>query len=267
MTTNLLYDINISEISLVDRAANEDARIILFKRDDDPMYVAPEMPAPLSYVATETPAPSSEVTPEIIAKSDDDELQGRLTALSKSLDDLAAENLRLSADNTNLTAEIAKRAALEEPEDVMKGLPEPVAKRIEAIEKRAADAELLVKRLTDHAEETASIAKAAKYAAIPATADDLGKLLLRIRKGMTTPADADEVERILDAASAGMADVVAGPVGKSADKASGGTAMDRLDGTVAALRSANPDLTQAQAFTKALADNPSLYTDYLAERK
>lgn len=252
---NTLKDVQIDEISLVDAPANAGATILIYKRDSEMTDAA-------------TPAP------EIITKTDDDALQEQLSTLSKSLADLAAENQRLTDENTTLNAtrglwEVAKRDVPQPMplEDVIKSLPEPVAKALADIQKRAESAEALVKRLTDQAEESAYIAKAASYAAIPVAAETLGPLLLRVRKGMSTTADADELERLLAAANTAMEGVIAGPVGKSADKAKGGTAMDRLNAAADQIREKDPTITTAQAITKAMALHPDIYDDYMKERR
>ena len=253
---NTLKDVQIDEISLVDAPANAGATILIYKRDDSTM------------TADATPAP------EIVTKNDDDALQEQLSTLSKSLADLAAENQRLTDENTTLNAtrglwEVAKRDVPQPmpTEDILKNLPEPVAKALADIQKRADDAEALVKRLTDQAEESAYIAKAASYAAIPVAAETLGPLLLRVRKGMSTSADADELERLLAAANTAMEGVITGPVGKSADKAKGGTAMDRLNAAADAIRTQEPTITTAQAITNAMALHPDIYDDYMKERR
>lgn len=149
----------------------------------------------------------------------------------------------------------------EDEDEVMKSLPESIRKRLQEAEDLKAE----VQKAKDKAELDAQITKAKELGA--ADADAVGALLLRVIKGQTTADDAKVMEDLLKAAKA-VDDK--SPLFKSI-----GTAA-AVDGEPEALLKAKAEeivaksggsMTYAQAYDKALAENPHLYNDYVAKRR
>lgn len=138
------------KVALVDRGANPDAHIQLFKRDDT-------MPKEMTAA----------------------ELQAELDKVTKALADAKAEIASLTA----------------EPEDIEKGLPEPVLKELAALRKQAAEDRARVAKVEEDRQREQAIQKAAGFKALGA-ADDLGAVLYEIRKAVK-PETATKIETLL----------------------------------------------------------------------
>lgn len=281
---NRLYDVSLNEISLVDAGANADARVVLMKRDEDNMEVEKTEGQP---AAPEAPvAPVTETQGEdlsALTKALED-AEAALEELSKGLDEasdeierLAGENETLAAENEILKGDIAKRDV--PVEDVLKGVDEPVRKAFEALEARLNAAEAVAKRAAEEAETGEYIAKARAFGNLPVAAEVLGPILRRVRKNESTEQDLGELERVLTAANAALEGPGAVSKGEGAVEkkglfeevgkrgAEGVTAADRINQAAKEIRKSAPNLSEAEAFTKALDQTPALYSEYLAERR
>lgn len=244
-----LYDVEITEISLVDRGANADAKVLLLKRDTE------------DEVTTKT----DQLAPVMDALSKAEE---RLATLDESLREAQAEIAKRDAriDELEKVAKADKPQA-DPSEDVLKNAPEPVRKMVEALTARVSASEAVVKRMQDEREMQDFAKRAGQFERLTVDQKTFGPLLHRIAKGTSTTADADEVERVLKAADAalkaGGAPFV--EIGKS-----GGDRAASAEAAIAAkadeIRKRDPKLTQEQAATQALSEDPSLYRRYLAER-
>lgn len=145
-------------------------------------------------------------------------------------------------------------------EEIIKSLPESIRKRLEAAQ--AVEEELA--KAKAKAEEDEAIAKAKELGV--GNADELGPMLLRVRKGMTTEADAAAIETLLKSFSEVS--------GKSllfksmgSDAAVDGDPEALLKAKADEIKKANSGLTDAQAYVKATEENPALYNAYIAKRR
>lgn len=131
--------------------------------------------------------------------------------------------------------------------------PEAAA-RIEAIEKAQAASDL-----------KEEIAKARTFGF--GKAEDVAPLLGRIRKGKTTPADAEAVEALLkQAGQIAKASPLFKSVGEDAGNTDATSPIAKANGAIAEIRKAHPNLTEAQARAKYWGDNPDAYAEYQRER-
>lgn len=263
---NKLVDVSLTEISLVDRGANQGSAVVLFKRDSED----DDMPTPKEMEALQT----------AVAKAEE-----ALGELTQANEDLVAKNEELSQKVEQLTGDIAKRdeqieqikkrsAGGDEADEITKALdeaPEPVAKAMTALMKRLQLAEDVIAKQAQEKEEREFIAKAQAFDKLPTSADKLGPLLMRVEKGMTTADDAAELERLLKAANEGIGkegqeNDPTVEIGKRGNE-NGATAEQRIEAKAAEIRKSAPDLSEAEAVTKVLEENPELYEQYVAETR
>jgi hypothetical protein len=165
-------------------------------------------------------------------------------------------------------AEIAKAkatpaAAAVEPteEEVLKSLPESIRKRLEA----AAAQEVEMQKLRDDTEAKEAIEKAKGLKIGDATV--LGPILLRVAKGKSTAEDAGKLEQLLKAAGEVTSK---SPLFRSVGTDAGADAGDpetALKGKAEEIRKAKPELSEAQAYSLAMEQNPTLYNDFVAKRR
>ena len=302
--TTDLSDMVIEEISLVDEPASPGAHVEIFKRagaqDDTSMSAA----AVIATVLNAMEAMSDEIITKALtgsgsgsadqselAKAVFNEVLMDITELNKALqeaeDRIAAAEGAITKANADHAAELAAKdgeiaklngeiqkgkkkkgdGADKEPdgdpddEEFMKSLPESIRKQLE--EGREAKVELAKAR--EKQELDAAIAKAKTLGS--GDPEVIGPLLLRVRKGMTTEADASALETLLKS-TAKIVDAsnlfrVAG--------AGGGGAEAEPDAIMKAkaediFKAANGGLTKEQAYTQACNENPQIY-DQIAKRR
>jgi len=190
--------------------------------------------------------------------------------------DLLARIADVEAENAAL-----RKAAEQAPtpdgdgsdDEVLKSLPEPARAAFEQMQKQADEAvakaneatETLRKEREQRADaESVEMVKSLGFLTV-LDADKVGPALRKMRE--TDPATADEIEKALKSANAQAesADIFKS-LGATGSAASG-SAYDDLVAKGAAIQAVEPDLTKAQAFAKAVAANPDLYTAYQSERK
>lgn len=301
--SQLLSDMTIDEISLVDDPANAQAQVVIVKArsgkkkpaspdvedgetdemDTDSLvaqvkkalaHIAPRVAQTLAggfsaedqsvTDATEAAALEFEMDIEALAKSLE-EAEAKIEAVAKANEDAQAEIARLNEELAAKDEEIAKaREGAGEEEDVLKSLPEPIRKRIEESEAIAKAAQAEIAKMKDAAETAEAITKAREVGF--GDPEAVGPLLMRVRKGMTTVADADALEAMLKSAAA--VDKSSGlfrTAGVDQARPAGGESA--LDAAAAEIQKANSGLTREQAITKALEANPDLYADYVAKRR
>lgn len=277
-----LTDMIIDEISLVDDPANEQARVVITK----------------ARAAREGQTGSEGISGEFDPASADQlqEFQMDMENLAKALEDAEAKLDTLEkrtsdaeaalADATEVIkakdAEIAELQkgykgkadksadadADDEDEDedkkVMKSLPEPVRKRLEDFEKRAAEAEVALAKMRDEKDTAEAIAKAKTLNF--GKAEEIGPLLMRVSKGTTTQADAEALERLFKAAGEqGKVTHLFKSIGS--DTAVDGDPEVLLKAKADEIRKANSGMTYEQAYAQAMDTNPSLYNAYIAKRR
>lgn len=298
-----LSEMTIDEISLVDDPANEQARVVIVKArsknkkpaspdvedgetdemDTDSLvdqvkkalaHIAPRVAQTLAgglsaedqsvTDATEAAALEFQMDIEALAKSLE-EAEAKIEAVAKAAEDANAEVARLTAEVEAKDEEIAKlRGGEGEPEDVLKSLPESIRKRFEENEAIAKAAQAEIAKLKDAAETAEAITKAREVGF--GDAETVGPLLLRVRKGTTTTADADALEAMLKSAAA--VDKSSGLFRTAGvDQARPAAADAALDAAAAEIQKNNASLTREQAVVKALEANPELYAEYVAKRR
>jgi|GEM_PF-5348016 len=183
------------------------------------------------------------------------DLQKRLTTATNALVDKDAA----------LTAEIAKNQAPangELTEEVLKGLPEAVRKRLEQGE---AD-RVALQKAAEKAETDTAIAKAKELRL--ADPDKAGAALARIRKGKSTAEDADLIEGLFRAAAAQITTgALFKALGNPADNPTGDDPEAVLKAKAEEIQKAKPTMTAAAAYAEAVDKNPDVYAMYVAKRR
>ncbi|CAB5220374.1 hypothetical protein UFOVP233_60 [uncultured Caudovirales phage] len=307
-----LTNMEITEISLVDEPANEDAKVVIVKSKSGPAADAggSKKPVPMAKIAGAVIAAIEEMTPQIVEKamaegfSADPEVADAAAAIVKeTVMDMEAVTKALEEAEAKLDA-LEKRATEAEAsvkamDDIIKAKDEEIAKAKKKPAKADAkddgndtepdadedDAEVMKslpesirKQLADGREAREQLAKAKadaeKAEAIEKAkalnvgdAEKVGGLLLRIKKGLTTPADADEIEGVLKTASKIAAQ---SPLFKSigTSDASEGTPDEVLKAKAEEIqKKSDGKMTFAQAYDRALIENPGVYNEYLAKRR
>lgn len=301
-----LSDMTIEEISLVDDPANEQARVLIVKAKKPAKGENEEEPEEEGEGAEDEADEGEvegalrlkkaleEIAPELVqaviggepinpeaageAAASLKEYHMDIETLSKALEDAEARLETLEKRATDAEAaleaaneiikskdeEIAKAKGGEEEgpseEEVIKSLPESIRKRLEA----AKEAEEELAKAKAKAETDEAIAKAKAIGV--GDAEVVGELLLRISKGMTTADDAAKLETLLK----GLGELSAKSIlfkSMGADVAVDGDPEALLKAKAEEIKKANPALTEAQAYDKALDANPALYNAYVAKRR
>lgn len=259
-----LVDVKLTEISLVDRPANQGSEVVLFKRDEsseeDDMNPTEEQLQALTQAvakAEEALASLTEANDELTAKNDEltgkiDELTGEITKRDEQLVALK------KAQGNDGEDEIAK---------ALKDAPEPVAKAMQALGDRLKLAESLLAKSADEKAQGEFIRKAATFDKLPTTAEKLGPVLMRVEKGATTKEDAAELERLLKAANEAIAKGGDGTQEIGKRGAGGANAMDKIEAEAAEIRKSDSGMTREMAITKALENKPELYDAYVKETR
>lgn len=264
---NLLKNLRLTEVSLVDVPANQEAHVVITKA-----------------FAGDDPEAGNGVTKGHLANTEDDDMtleeltkalenaEATLETLKKGMEEKDAKIADLTTQLTTVTkraedaeATIAKGAGGEE-DDILKGLSEPLRKRFEDLEKQAKEAAEAVAKAQEKEELGEFVTKAATFDALPVKAADLGALLFRVAKGKSTAIDAAELDRVLTAANTATVEKgLTKPFGRTAPLAKGATAEGKINAAAEELRKADPNLTQHQAIAKAVSADPKLYAEYRAE--
>lgn len=295
-----LTDMVLDEISLVDAGANPEAKVVIVKAkgpaadkasaDDEPDdsrkigkraeaiaalrdVIKSMAPAIIERVGAACPEfqGAAGIAAALLKERDMDlqELEKALKEAEKALADASTVAKAKDEEIAKLKAErdeaIAKAKKPEQTdEDIMKGLPEPVRKRLEEAEAVARVANERVEKMAAAAEEADAILKAKDLGIGDAKA--IGPLLLRVRKGKSTEADAAEIERLLKAAAN---QATTAGLFKSAGSAASDVADPEavLKAKAEEIRKADPKLTYEQAYDRATRENPGLYTAYIAKRR
>ena len=229
MTTELT-ELEITAVALVDNPANPLATVELFKRDDSEPHEAPNTQE--ATVAEETK------TEELEARVAELETERQALA-DMPIDEIAA----LRGDDLTKFA----KADEVEPEDVMKGVPADVRKRLE-------DAEARVAKMEADGRRKEFVAKAADYTHVGG-ADELGVALEQIDR--LAPEAAPVIERAFKAANARIAEsglfAEFGAEGDGAEQSGVAKAEALIEKFVA------DGMPRHEAITKVFTENPDLY--------
>lgn len=301
-----LYDMRITEVSLVDEPANSDARVVIVKAaGGDKFKPCDSCPDPDKCGQMgKCMAKGSGYKPMKKAQSPDDtpgeatndgnsfdndaahtaahlaeyrmdienlskalgEAEAKLTALEQRTQEAEAAlvdaNEVIKAKDAEIT-ELKKSAAPQSEEEVLKNLDPGVRMLVEKARAESKAATEALAKMQAEREEAEAIAKAREIGV--GDAAEIGPLLLRVRKGTTTDADAEKVEALLKAQAA-------------ADKTSSlyksfGTPV-AVDGNPEEVLKAKAKEIQAadkvsyeQAYAKAVEQNPAIYNAYIAKRR
>jgi len=299
-----LVDIDVDEISLVDRGAsgNDDAqpKIVIAKRlEGEPdikglveRFVeqvkkvfggpGPHPSADGSHgppvgvprpgrgpTGPEGPRPTAEGT----SKMNLDEILAKLTEEERAVVLAAIEAAKPAAppppaEPVVAAADEGKKPSEEEMAKILANLPEPVRKQLEEADKAKTETQELRKRL-DEIEERETVAKfRSKAEELPFLAgkktDEIAKLLRAASEKMK-PAEYQEIEKLLVDANRMVKEspifLNSGSRGNDAET----TARGQIEALAKKLRETDAKLTKEQAVSKALNENPELYSQYKAE--
>jgi hypothetical protein len=302
-----LVDMTITEISVVDDPAAPDAVISIFKAkggkpegdtedkadgaDDEEAEGEgkkgkKKMPFNVTKIATSILEAIEDASGDIVAKalsegySDDPDAAAAAAAIfqeivmggeavAKTLDQanekIVALTKQLADKDVLLVAEIAKNKAPdtgEVTEEVLKSLPAGVRKALEDGKTAAAD----LAKSRDEAELKESVSKARDLKM--ADPDKTGAALLRVRKGKSTAEDADLLEALFRAAAAqATTGALFKALGTSDDKSISDDPEAFLKAKAEEIRKVNTGMTYEAAYTKAMAENPKVYDDYISKRR
>lgn len=269
--------------------------------DDDDADAKGKKKVPMAKIAGAVLAAIEELTPQIVEKAVADgfsadpdaaasaaaivkETVMDLESITKSLEDAEAKLAALEKRVNEADAELkdkddvikardAEIASLKTPsandnagdEEVIKSLPESIRKRLEAAETEAREAREAIEKSKAAAEEREAIEKA--KALNVGDASLVGPMLLRVSKGTTTVDDAKTLEALLKSAGEiASKSPLFKSIGSSA--AVDGEPEELLKSKATELMDAsNGKLTYAQAYSKALSENPDLYNAYIEKRR
>lgn len=284
-----LSDMEISEISIVDNPANEDARVVIVKAASTRENIRSKDMADGNIRKDAEDHEEEHI--DIEGGDEGFTLEDLVEGLAEAGHDDLAEVIAELADENDAYldaveeagVEIAKRdTRIAELEGViqksgvkldtpasdalaLESLPADIRKMVETSNLTAQAALEEVAKARAEREERDSIAKAASFG-IPAP-ETFGPLLMRIEKGLSDEDDAELVAQTL-AAFAKQAD--ASPFFKAIGDAGGDAAAPDAVLTAKAdeIRKANPTLSPQQAIAKALEENPRLYEEaQIAKRR
>jgi len=268
---NRLSDMEFDEVSLVNRPANQLSKVVLFKSADSEERAVPghkdkkmdedeeEISKPGHYEKMED-------------HDDEDEEEDSKSGHKMKKDDGEAIDLpsevyeyidALESANAEMVDELSKMAEyIEEETDILKSADPQIVEIVKAAEERAEAAEKIAKAERDYRIEQEFIAKAAEFNALSVDASSLGPVL----KAAAEVMDEEAFGVIIDALSAANETVsesgLFSEVGKSTSFESG-SSTDSIEKAAARLREEDTSLTHAQAISKAVELDPSLYTEYL----
>jgi uncharacterized protein YukE len=272
-----LTDMIIEEISLVDDGANQHADVVIVKAKSAPEgQTGSEGSSGDSETASADQYKEFQMDMENLAKALDDaeakleSLEKRTTDAEAALADATEVIKAKDAKIVELEAAKAKKSddgnADDEDDDkkVMKSLPESIRKRLEDFEKRAAEAEVTLAKMREEKETFEAIAKARTLNF--GKAEEIGPLLMRVAKGTSTVADAETLERLFKAAGEqGKVSHLFRAVGS--ETAVDGDPEVLLKAKAGEIQKANNGMTFEQAYAKAMDENPSLYSAFIAKRR
>ncbi len=204
--------------------------------------------------------------------ADDADTPDPANDMSTPNDQGAAGTAGAAGTGAAAAADVGKTAAPPSPADVLKGVTDPsVRAAIEALEKRADDADTLARETAEKLEkqqEAAAVEALAKRFAkggdlekIGATAEEIGELR-KLQKADEAAFDV-VIKRMQAAAAQINTSALFGEIGSSG--AGADSAMAKIEAKAAEIRKAEPKLTQAQAMAKAQDENPDLCAAVRAE--
>ena len=254
-TVNVLSNMEIDEISLVDRPANQHARVTITKRAEED--AVPEYFSEDGQVITDLNAL------QIGSVVYDGEGNGFVVDLDED------DGLSDHDEKTETPEMVGKSLAEQVREDLSKALgdverDDVIAKAMTEIskaEQRAAAAEEIAKAERDLRLSREYISKAAEYGVAGVTADELGPVLMRMAESMPYE-DCAVIHKALTSAGAAFTEL-----GYTGGAAVDTDPMGVIDALYTEVGKSAEGVSREQAISKAFEDNPHAYDDYLASRR
>lgn len=250
---NRLRKVQSDEVSLVPRPANQFSDVLLHKNDPTPSDV--HVPVPLGdgrkKKRRDAGAKGDIDMPQIDKSALDPEVAEYVTKLEDTVIDLQD---RVEKGDTEDSGDPV--------ESLLKSADPALVEYVQGIQKKAEDAEALAKAEQEQRIDREFLAKAA-------TLDHLGEArevadLLKSASAHLPEADFQALESLLTRANGRVeSGELFAEIGKSGGGALGGS--DRIEKAAEALMEADATLTKEQAVDAALAKDPALYREYLAE--
>jgi len=150
-------------------------------------------------------------------------------------------------------------------EKSLASLPEPVRKSIRDTQKRAADAEAMAKALHDERETSRFEDLAKQLARLPGV-DANGEFATTMRKSAESNAAAfDGIFKVLKAADAAIAEAATWGAEIGSSVIGANSAAGSLQAIAKDMQAKDPELSEAEAMTKAAEANPELYAQHRKE--
>tara|TARA_R110000823_G_scaffold189739_1_gene321551 strand:+ start:883 stop:1725 length:843 start_codon:yes stop_codon:yes gene_type:complete len=264
----LLEDLQVHEVSLVDRAAN--GRRFLIWKNAKGKNVKDSIQAVADTATDKEEAILQSV--EKMAMSEDAQA-ALITAhrLIEGYSDEITDEMVQAFGLSPVAVEIEEEAAIQEPVD------EPIAKAeepeiepvLKAANDRIAELENVLKSERDERILKADVERVSvDFGSIPGViADELGQVLSELRKA--APDALAVIEKTLTriaTAQGAEASGLLGEAGKTTAVASTGSALDRIEGLVGERIVKGLDKSRAAAFATVTRLHPELYGEYAAER-
>lgn len=209
--------------------------------------------------------------PAIDREKLDPAVKAVLEAAEKTATDATAENATLKARNAELEKaakpEPTEADVLKNADPAVKALIEKQATELAAVKARQEESDKRANEEIEKREVSEAIAKAEKEYPLIGKAETVGKIIQKIRAGVKLEkADADELERMLTAASAQLkASGLLKEIGVSGD-GDGKTAAAEVLAKAEEIRKAKPSLSLVQAKVEARRQYPDLAKAEKAEQ-
>ncbi len=245
-----LTKLRLNEISIVDAGADPNAVVTIFKRDDrsnggKPMTDLEKMVAQMGE-ATKTIA----------------DLQG---SVAKANADSATKDATIADLQKRLAvAEAAKGSGADDEDPILKAADPLVAAEIIKLRKANASAAKQLAQLDEEREiKKVAVQITTDMRGLPVKADDFAPILKRAM-GAMDEADSKELVRVLKAASNAVEDSLRS-TGLPAHLVQKSDAEAEIE-TLAKAKQKAENITFAKAYDDVLAQNPALYSRFLAER-
>ena len=281
--------LNVEETSGVDHPAHLQEGWMVMKSVDatdilsvleplDETLKTPESNAQADETATKEDLMSNEVE-----KSADDLLKDANASLEQAtarIKELEAELEKAMHDGKKKKKPMMMADEMDEEETeemkmkrMKKEAPEPLRKMLEDLEKsateakqRAEEAEAVLMKERDDRADAEAVDKAKGWSHLPIDATKLGPALRRL--ALQDSELAKSIEDVLTAVNAQSESAnIFAELGKSVDATVTGNAVDQLTSLAKSAVDNGTSATFEQAFSDAIIANPSLYSQYLAEKR
>jgi hypothetical protein len=235
----LLTDIKLDEVSLVDKGANQEAQVVLMKRDDN-----------------------FDNNPE--GENMSKEFEDKIAELEKKLQDSLDTHSELEKKATDAEAKVAELSKVDEVQEEQidkSALPEVVVKQLEAFEKASQMQNAEITKMRDKIALDGWTEKVAKLGSISTDVE-----LAQVMKNIADVASAEDVaaiEKVLAGANEAVAKGELFVEKGSSAEGSFDDAWGKLEKAADQLMTNDANLTKESAIAKAMDVNPALYTEYM----